>query len=127
MATKIKLGNRPKNFPRVIKFPMLDGSEGCIEVTYKYRTRTEFGAFLDELFKAAGVAPAEGEVILMANVMAKTRDSNADYILKVIDGWNLDEPFTPDAVKQLCDELPAASTAIMEGYRLAINEGRLGN
>lgn len=127
MATKIKLGNRPKNFPRTISFPMLDGSQGSIEVSYKYRTRTEFGAFLDVLFKDAGISPAEGDAILMEKVMAKTRDSNAAYILQVIDGWNLDEPFTLEAVRQLCDELPAASAAIMEGYRLAINEGRLGN
>lgn len=37
---KIKLGARPKNFTRTVSFPMLDGSTGKIEVTYKYRTRS---------------------------------------------------------------------------------------
>ena len=32
MATKIKLGSRPKSFTRVVKFPMLEGGEGSIEV-----------------------------------------------------------------------------------------------
>ena len=52
---------------------------------------------------------------------------NAAYLLDVLDGWNLDETLTRDTAAQLCDELPGAATEIMEAYRLAIVEGRLGN
>lgn len=127
---KIKLGNRPKNFKRVVKFPMLDGTEGAIECVFTYRTRAEFGAFIDTIMDAAGikVAPTDDEhKFSLRDVMEKTRDTNAEYIMKVVEGWNLEEDYTLANVQQLCDELPGAATAIMEAYRAAVTEGRLGN
>ncbi len=129
MATKIKLGNRPKNFKKTVTFPMLDGSTGSIECLYKYRTRSEFGAFIDEIMAAAGETKSkdDDEKFSLAKLMEKTADSNADYVMSVLDGWNLDEDLNRANVQQLADELPAAVTAIMETYRAAITEGRLGN
>lgn len=125
---KIKLGDRPKNFKKVVTFPMLDGTTGEIEVTYKYRSRTDFGKFIDRIIEASGSKEkATDESFSMARVMEKTADSNADYILDVIDGWNLDSDLTRSNVQQLCDEVPAAANQIMETYRLACTEGRLGN
>lgn len=124
---KIKLGARPANFKRTVTFPMLDGSDGAIEVTYKYRTRSEFGKFIDGMFAEAKQDKPAGDEVSMAEVMAKTRDKNAAYLLDVIEDWNLDEKLTRETAEQLCDELPAAASAIMEQYRLAIVDGRLGN
>lgn len=128
---KISLGKRPKSFKRVIKVPMLEGGEGTIEVSFIYRTRTEFGAFVDGLLKSAQVVPAsasdEDVTFSLHESLERTRDSSADYILQVVDGWNLDEDFTRAAVVQLCDELPGAARAIIDEYRAAITEGRLGN
>jgi len=125
-VAKIKLGQRPKNFPKPIEFPMLDGTQGHIKCLFKYRTRTEFGRFIDELAEAAGKQGDAGK-FSVADLMEKTRDSNAAYLLRVLDGWDLDEEISREVLQQLCDEVPAAATAIMEGYRAAINEGRLGN
>lgn len=128
MATKIKLGARPKAFKKAVTFPMLDGSTGSIEVSYKYRTRSEFGAFIDEIMDAAGQKKSgDDEKFSMADLMEKTAGANAEYVMRVIDGWNLDEDLTLANVQQLADELPAAVNAIMETYRVAITEGRLGN
>lgn len=126
---KIKLGARPKSFKKVVSFPMLDGTTGTIECEYKYRTRSEFGAFIDEILEKAGEkkGQADDEKFSMAKLMEKTGDANADYILRVLDGWNLDEDLTRENVQQLSDEIPAAVNAIMETYRTAITEGRLGN
>lgn len=126
---KVVLGQRPKNFKRVVKFDMLDGSKGAIEVSFVYRTRKEFGKFIDELIEKTGgsVKPDSDEKFSMAELMTKSAGSNAEYILAVIDGWNLDEDLTPATVQQLSDEIPAAANAIMESYRAAITEGRLGN
>ena len=125
---KIVLGKRPAEFKRTVTFPMLDGSTGSIEIKYRYRTRKEFGLFIDELMGAAGDAkkPSDDK-FSMAELMEKTAGSNADYVLKVVNGWGLDEELTHDNVQQLADELPAAVNAIMETYRVAVTEGRLGN
>lgn len=125
---KIKLGSRPKSFTRVVKFPMLEGGEGSIECTFKYRTRSEFGVFIDALVESAGAKPKEdGEKFSMEELMERTAGQNAKYILDVLESWNLDEDLNQANVQQLADELPAAAAAIMETYRTACVEGRLGN
>lgn len=125
---KIKLGNTPKNFKKTVTFPLLDGGKGSIEITYKYRTRKEFGLFIDKLMEAAGeVKRPDDEKFSMAELMEKTAGSNADYVLQVVDAWNLDEDLNNVNVQQLSDELPAAVNAVMETYRIAITEGKLGN
>ena len=59
--------------------------------------------------------------------MSKTRDHNAQYMLRVLDSWGLDSELTLENLRQLDDEMPAASIAIMEGFRNAAQQGRLGN
>ncbi len=129
--SKIKLGTPPKSFPATIKVPMLDGTEGTVKVNYIYRTRTAFGTFIDGLMSDAGVKPASTDdadvKATLADAMERTRDNNADYIMRVMDGWDLDVDFGRAAVVQLCDEMPGVAIAIMERYRIAITEGRLGN
>ena len=51
----------------------------------------------------------------------------AAIALKIANGWDLEDEFNLDNALKLCDELPAAATAIMQTYRAAIVEGRLGN
>ena len=128
---KIKLGARPKTFKHKIEVQLLDGEKGVVQMVYTYRTRTEFGQFLDELFGAANVdlkSQADDDVVVsLAEALAKTRDTNADYILKVAEGWDIEAEFSRESVAQLCDELPGVAMAIINAYRLAITEGRLGN
>jgi len=130
MATKIKLGQCPKNFTAPVSFKMLDGSEGIINVTYKYRTRSQFGAYLDEIFAENGVAkPAasddSGSLIERAYIAGN--EKIAGQIVRAADGWDLDEPFTEENVQALANEMPAAANAIILTYEAAIKEGRLGN
>lgn len=127
---KIKLGAKPKNFKAKVTFPVISGGEASIEVSFIYRTRKEFGAFLDSVLAAAGVDTAnvdEGTKVSIADALSKTLETNADYIMQIADGWDLDSPFDRETVMQLCDEFPAAAQAIMVGYRSAMTEGRLGN
>lgn len=125
---KIKLGSRPKEFKRVVKFPLLEGGEGAIECKFKYRTRTEFGAFIDKMVEAAGATQKpDEEKFSLATVLERSSGQNVEYLMQVLEGWNLDEELTPVALQQLCDEYPGAATAIMETYRTSVTEGRLGN
>ncbi len=126
---RIKLGATPKSFKRTVTVDLLDGTKGSIECDFIYRTRTEFGQFLDEIFKDAGVKPAasEDEKVVIEEVMERTRDTNADYLLRVLQGWNLDEELNKANLQQLCDEFPGVANAIMESYRTSVSEGRTKN
>lgn len=128
---KIILGKRPQNFKRTITVDLLEGGKGSIEVSYLYRTRSEFGKFVDDLMDAAGMTlsdQTEEEVkFSLEQALKKTLETNADYIMKIADGWNLDVEFSRAAVAQLCNELPGAALQIIDQYRTAITEGRLGN
>ncbi|MEP6587508.1 MAG: phage tail assembly chaperone [Polaromonas sp.] len=128
MATKITLGSRPKSFKSNVQFPMLDGTTGSISISYRYRTRREFGKFIDALLEAAGETPKlDDEKFSMAALMEKTAGNNADYILQVVEGWDVEADLTHENVQQLADELPAAVSAIMEQYRAAITDGKAKN
>ena len=44
---KITLGKRPATIVRTVKAPLLDGTEGSMQVHYRYRTRQEWGELID--------------------------------------------------------------------------------
>lgn len=121
--SKIKLGNRPKNFKHVVTFPMLDGTTGTIEVLYKYRTVSEYGAFIEKVLDKAGSEDGKG----VGAILSQLVKVNAEHLLQVIEGWNLEDELNAETAHQLADELPAAAAAIMNTYRQAIVEQRLGN
>lgn len=141
MAQKIKLGARPKSFARTVTFPMIEGEEGCMEVQYRYRSRRELADLIDEL-QSAAQAQNEADIqavkvkaeknesidpVKQKDVLEREVSLKVDYVMQIVDGWNLDEKLNRAAVEQLADEVPAAIGAIIETYRKAINEGRLGN
>jgi coenzyme F420-reducing hydrogenase alpha subunit len=141
MAQKIKLGARPKSFARTITFAMVEGGEGSMELVYRYRSRKELAKLTDEVQAAAQAqhdadmaalkAKAEkGETIeplKQIDLLDRDVSLQVDYLMQVVEGWNLDEKFDRAAVEQLADEVPAAISVAIETYRKAINEGRLGN
>lgn len=133
---KIILGKRPKNFKKTISVQMLDGSTGTVECIFKYRTKKEYGEFIDGITEAARAAEkaseakaddAEAKPFSLADYLEKSVDAGADYILQILEGWNLDVELTKQSVQELADELPGAAAAIIESYRIAVTEGRLGN
>lgn len=138
---KIILGNRPKSFARTVNFQQVDGSPGSIGLTFKYRTRTEFGDFVDQI-RAEIDAKAATEMDQLKDLAAKKQpilelsqkeilrretETNVGYIMGFVEGWDLDVAFDRAAVLQLGDEVPAAIPAIIDSYRDAIVDGRLGN
>ena len=98
---KIVLGKRPKNFKRTVQFDLPEGGKGAVEATFVYRTRTEFGAFVDELLEGAGVA-AKGQgdedvKLSLKEALEKTVDTNAEYLMKSwkIGIWTSNSARTP--------------------------------
>lgn len=137
----IVLGNRPKNFKRTVNFVQVDGEPGSIVVTFKYRTRKEFGAFADgildsmkaeaeaqiEEVRALALAGKQIPELTQAHIIERDLVRDAKYTAGCVEGWNLAVPLSGDAITQLADEVPAAISAIAQMYRDASLEGRLGN
>lgn len=127
IARQIVLGKRPDGLPDTLTITLPDGSDGLLPVTFKYRTRTEFGEFLDSIF---GTTPPEFDGTsknAAANQQRGTTQYNGQYIFGCLKGWGLDAPFTLQNCIQLADELPGVAQALMNRYRQLTIEGRLGN
>ena len=125
---KIKLGKRPETFkPFPVTFTMPDGESGSILATFRYRTRTEFGDLLNQMFANAGQEPPADGAPDFKTLFGKAGEKNAQHLHAALAAWDLDEELTVENLKQFVDEQPAAAAALMAAYSAAANEGRLGN
>lgn len=126
---KITLGNKPKTFKKFpVKFVMPDGTNGQINVAFKYRTRAEFGVYLNDLFKSSDVEKPEGEEKLdFVKLFATTTEKSVAQLLDAIDSWDFEYELSKETLAQLGDELPVVLSALGAAYNAACTEGRLGN
>lgn len=69
-----------------------------LDITFKYREKEEFKAFLDSLV-------AEGE-----------KPSDVDLILDMASGWDLDLPFDTEHIGQMLSRYMSSGTAILNTY-----------
>ncbi len=110
---RIVLGARPKSFTRKVTVELPEGGQGSVSWSFIYRTRTEFGALLDEIFASAGVTPssqqAEDVKVSLADAFACTRDANADYLMRIADGWDLDAEFSRAAFSDEASRLASSA------------------
>lgn len=129
IMAKITLGNKPKTFKRFpVKFVMPDGEKGQIGVTFKYRTRAEFGVYLNDLFKSGDApAPEADEKLDFVKLFAKTTEKSVEQLLDAIDSWDFEYELSKETLAQLGDELPVVLSSIGAAYNSACTEGRLGN
>lgn len=127
---KVKLGNAPKTFKKPVSIVLLSGLLADIEMSFIYRTRSEFAALVDEKI-AADSAAAESESPAPAKTVAdwfkEVDEGGAKFVLKIADGWDLDDPFNEKSLLQLEDENPGALAAIAAKYRQSVAETRVKN
>ena len=121
----ITLGNQPASFMRTITFTNRDGSESKLPVTFKYRDRVAYTAWVEETAKKRLDAPkVEG----LAAEAGQRIEQEAGELTEMLEGWVLDgHDFTPENCKLLCRELPQAVSAIFITYRDACLYGKSGN
>lgn len=113
---KIVLGNNPKNYESDVEVTLEDGDKTEITVIYKYRTRTEMAEFLESL----SIDPTKQiELLDMKNAVKNTQQSleqDAEMLLDIMDGWNVDIELTKENLMQFCNELPQAAMDILIHY-----------
>ena len=127
--SKVTLGKRPKNFKSIaVKFTMPDGEAGVIPVVFKYRTKPEFGIYLNQLFATSDAEkPAVDEKPDFVALFAKAGEKTVSQLLDAIDSWDFEHDLNKETLTQLGDEIPAALAAIGAAYGSACSEGKLGN
>jgi len=147
-APKVVLGKRPTIFTKTVTGPMADGKTGEIDIVFRYRTRTEWGALLDEHHaakKERGAAAVQGYLDAVAAARAAVPplplptppgaeaaqaaevEADARLVLDIATAWDLPDQFTFENVRQLADEAPGLITEIVRAYGDAVHGGRLGN
>ena len=127
IARQIVLGQRPKGIVHSLKIPMLDGTEGLLPVTFRYRDRVEFGEFLDGIYGAQAPAFDGTTANASKQLQRGAVQINGQYVMSCLEDWGLDVPLNLDNCIQLAREIPAAVQEVMEAYRRLCIEGRLGN
>jgi hypothetical protein len=126
--TKLVLGKNPETFKAFpVKFPMPDGTDGVIMATFKFRTRSQFGQFLNGIFADSGEATKPNAKPDFELIFGRDGNKNADHLLACLVGWDLDQELNLKSLQDLSDQLPAAAVALMSAYNAACTEGRLGN
>ena len=124
---KLVIGKTPTTFkPFNVKFTLPDGEGDQILVTFKYKTRSQFAAFLNELFQEAGEEKTD-EKVDFEKLFAKGGEKTVSHLTKIIAEWDFAEKPTADTLRALHDQAPAAAAAMTSAYNAACTEGRLGN
>ena len=76
---------------------------------------------------AANSAEPEVDVFKLERFVGLNIEADAEFIMKIASGWDLDDPFDRANVMALLDEYGGSGKRVVEAYRIAINEGALGN
>lgn len=133
--SRFKFAARPATFKHVVKWKDLEGASVELPVVFRTRTRKEFGALFDEMLDEAKAAKGGQEAadMTMTQIMESNAGNNAKYIMAAVESWGaVDEAnnpveFSEARVQEFADAWPAGANALMEAYRTACLEGRLGN
>lgn len=136
MANIIKLGNRPKHFKEIeVVVTLPDGTEGVIPITYKYKTKSEFGAWQDGCAASSAPpkvedssAPPKVEAPSWESIYRQAGERSADMLLEIVHAWGLDVPLSRESIIELEADCGAAVIpALFRAFGVACREGRLGN
>lgn len=157
MSKLVSLGHAPKSFSRSPKFTNIDGEECEVDLTFKYMTPEELGAFYDainaetrekseaeskkaeskeevKVINAKTKAKPKAELVVdkdepisLKAIFRKRSESDAEFFMKIVTGWGLEEPMTLKNVTTFLTIYRNAMPAITASFQSAIHQGHAGN
>lgn len=101
---KLSLKANP-TFNAKVGIPVAGGSPVDVEMTFKHRTRQEFGEWLKSL---------EGK-------------ERTQAVMECVEGWELSDPFNEESVHTLNDNYMGAANAIVEKYLQELSAAKVKN
>lgn len=97
--------NAAPTFKAKVGIPVAGGADVEVEFTFKHRTQKQYTQFLKDL----------GE---------KTLD---DIFPELVEGWELDEKFTPENIGVFLENYHRASNEVFEKYSDELRKARVKN
>lgn len=97
--------NPAPTFKAKVGIPVPGGESAEVEFTFTHRSRSACLSWKEEAEKA----------------------SDAEAVMQMVTGWDLDDAFTPENVARLCDNYPGAGTAIFIAYLRELRGERAKN
>jgi hypothetical protein len=128
--SKFKFVDTPKSFKKPVEIVMVDGSTAAIEFSFIYRTRKQFAELADANIndvKADQKADGEAQDRTMVEWYDIADTHGVTYVLKIVDGWDLEEELNETTLIKLENENPGSLAAIANIYRKTVAEARTKN
>jgi hypothetical protein len=92
-------------FRAKVGIPMAGGASVDVMFTFKHRTKTELIEF----------------------VTTRVDKSDEETFLEMVTGWDLEDAFTPENVKELLENYIGAALAVYEAYKAQLVKAKEGN
>jgi len=94
---KLSLASAPKTFKRKVTIELLDDTTADIELTFKYKTRSDYAKLLDEVMKADKAD--DGKVETAVDIFKRLGAGTAEFLMKIVEAWDLDDEFNQATYK----------------------------
>lgn len=101
---KFKLNPDP-TFKAKVAIPVPGSAPAKVEFTFKHKTRQEVLKWLDD----------------------RKEDDEVAVFRDMVAGWELDDEFSDDNIRRLCDNYPGAGVAVLSVYLDELRGARVGN
>lgn len=129
-AIKLTFGEPPKTFEKEVRTKLLNGTNLTFRMTFIYRNREEYGAWMDALSNDLK-NPVQDELddnqVTIEKVFKDKAVKDAEAVLDMAKGWSLTDPFTLEHLTFMAVNYPGVIYDISETYRAAVLEGRTKN
>jgi hypothetical protein len=107
---KLSLVPNP-TFQAKVAIPVPGATPVEVEFTFKHRDRSALDVYLAELKELTG----------------ESLENDVAIVLKVVSGWELDDPFNADTVRTLVGSYHGSAWAIANTYIRELMQAKLGN
>lgn len=124
---KIKIAQNP-TFSAAVQMPRVGGEPVEVQFEFRYFDRLALAEMFDRWNQAREQLTEQAkEGATWAEVTSSEVKLQADQLKEIVQGWDLEDEFTDEAVHQLVLTCTGAPKAVIEAYQAAYAPARLGN